>query len=435
MLPTASVQPSIDSTMAILELTDQDVSNILHATLTPSKEIDDPHRLFGRDRSLKLIERAFNSEGRHVFIYGDRGVGKTSLAKTAARLHHIEGEDPIYVPCAAGLSFGDIMQSVGRSRLEVARRLANSPVSGEMNLGYEGLKVGGKLSGNLPADIPKPSNLSEALDIIRFIANKSVGQQIIIVDEFDRLEDASEKILFAEMLKNTSAITTKVRFIFCGIGRNVDEVLGAHHSAGRYFEAIELEKLHHNFLWQILRNAADDLGVKIPDGVLTRIGIVSDGFPHFVHLIGECMFWAMHDDPERVETCSRKHYEEAIKGALQRAEPTLRLTYQKATEKTKHTTEYEEALWALADKSETRRQLTDIYEGSYKRIMFQRPEDRIILERDKFNQRLLNLRKETHQFIVVGHGAGWFSFAENQMRGYVRLKAENAGIELKPDTT
>lgn len=421
--------------MTIHNLTEQFVSDVLHDRLTPSKEIEDPDRLFGRGKSLRIIARAFNSEGRHIFIYGDRGVGKTSLAKTAARIHHIESEEPIYVPCSANITFGEVIQNIGRAKVDVLKRLSSKPVSGELQLGIEAFKIGGKLAGNAPNDIAQPENLNEALDIIRFVSNQSEGQQIVVIDEFDRIESGDEKNSFAELLKNMSAINSKIRFIFCGIGRSIDDVLGAHPSAGRYFEEIELEKLHHNFLWDILRTAANDLDVKIPDGVLTRIGVVSDGFPHFVHLIGECMFWAMHDDPETVTQCACRHYEDAIKGALQRAEATLRLAYQKATEKTKHTIEYEETLWALADKSETRRQLSDIYEASYKRIMKQRAEDKQALAREQFNHRLLNLRKDSHNNIVIGHGSGWFSFAENQMRGYVRLKAEHAGIELKPDTT
>ena len=53
--------------------------------------------------------------------------------------------------------------------------------------------------------------------------------------------------------------------------------------------------------------------------------------------------------------------------------------------------------------------------------------------KDTFNQRLLSLRLEGHGRIIVGHGAGWYSFRENLMRGYVRLQAENQQIELGRD--
>src|SRR4051794_10617154 len=61
--------------------------DILRTHLTSAKAISDPQYLRGRQAKLTQIDRAFNSPGKHVFIYGDRGVGKTSLALTAAVLH------------------------------------------------------------------------------------------------------------------------------------------------------------------------------------------------------------------------------------------------------------------------------------------------------------------------------------------------------------
>jgi hypothetical protein len=136
------------------------------------------------------------------------------------------------------------------------------------------------------------------------------------------------------------------------------------------------------------------MDVSIPKEILLRIGIVSDGFPHFVHLIGQCMFYAMNDDQAEVTKCQRSHYDAGIKEALQQTEPPLRAAYFRATEKTKNKLEYEETLWALADRAETRRQVSN---------------------------------------IIDGHGSGYFSFRENVMRGFVRLKAESEGVELIPD--
>jgi hypothetical protein len=99
--------------------------------------------------------------------------------------------------------------------------------------------------------------------------------------------------------------------------------------------------------------------------------------------------------------------------------------------KTKHTQDYEEALWALADTSSTRRQLSEVYDWSYKRITRKRL--RGMLTKEQLNQRLLALRKDSHGSVLVGHGSGWYSFRENILRGYVRLKAENEGVELGKD--
>lgn len=246
----------------------------------------------------------------------------------------------------------------------------------------------------------------------------------------ERLADKDDRNRFAELIKNLSTIDGDFRFIFCGIASDVDELLNSHESAGRILEAIKLEKLHHSELWKIITSAGDAVSLQIDREMLIRIGQISDGFPHYVHLIGEELFWRAFDDPAEVSRVSREHYLDAIKGALMRTEATLKNGYQRATQKSaKNTVEYEEALWAVADSTADRRQIQDIHGSSYLRIMEGRG-DRAALKRDQFNKRLLALYKDSHGRILIRHGSGWFSFRENIMRGYVRLRAEEQGVEL-----
>ncbi len=295
-----------------------------------------------------------------------------------------------------------------------------------MNLNYKGGEV---------TALSIPSTTSEAYDILQLVRQKRTGQILVVIDEFDRVR-REEKTAFAELLKNIGTQVEDFRLIFCGIGANVEEMLGEHGSTGRMFETVEVEKLSHDKLWQIIQSATAPLGVSIEQGILMRIGIISDGFPHFVHLIGECLIYAMLDDDAVVSKCERQHFETALSEALQKTEPYLRKMYTMATEKTKLQSEYEEALWALADRTETRRKLDDI-EASYKRIAEQRKTKGgakpTVMARNSLNHRLLRLREDNHANVVLGHGSGRFSFREGVMRGYVRLRAETEGVELSPE--
>jgi hypothetical protein len=149
----------------------------------------------------------------------------------------------------------------------------------------------------------------------------------------------------------------------------------------------------------------------------------------FLLVLSDQTFEVGFDDENEVTNSGPAHFKSAIKGALQRTEAALRAQYEKATRKTRNTADYEEALWALADSTSDKRQISEIYDSSYKWIMMKRT-GRTKLKREQLNQRYLSMRKDSHGCIVKGFGSGWFAFRENIMRGYVRLRAEAEGINL-----
>jgi uncharacterized protein len=79
--------------------------------------------------------------------------------------------------------------------------------------------------------------------------------------------------------------------------RQSDQLLTSHPSAGRILETIELKRLNHSDLWKILTVVAEKLNIELQQEALIRVSQISDGFPHYVHLIGEALFWSMFDDP------------------------------------------------------------------------------------------------------------------------------------------
>ena len=417
--------------MTIATITDEELKSVLAQNLSPSDSIRTPERLFGREQTLLTIDRAFNSPGRQIFIYGDRGIGKTSLARTAAYLHTGIENPPIYVMCGNTNNFAQTIQAIGNAVVPIEERLEKPSSGGSFNFMLPGGLGGAGVTEGLKAQtaIEAPKSLNEAFDVIRYVASKRKTTTIIIIDELERIENDSEHKKFAEFIRNIPELDANVRFIFCEIMHDVSELLQSHPSSGRILETIELKRLHHSDLWKILLAVARKLNVEVQEESLIRIGQISDGFPHYVHLIGECLFWSMFDDQEIVVKSGPKHFLAGINGGLQRTETALRVQYEKATRKTRNTEDYEEALWALADSTSDERQITEIYDASYKWIMMKRPQ-RKMLTREQLNQRYLSMRKNSHARIVTGFGSGWFAFRENIMRGFVRMRGELAGINL-----
>jgi uncharacterized protein len=169
------------------------------------------------------------------------------------------------------------------------------------------------------------------------------------------------------------------------------------------------------------------MSVKIPKDMNIRIGQISDGFPHYVHLIGEKILWAMFDDANNVSNARKIHFDSGITSAVREAEALPRVAYVRATEK--YTDDYKEVLWALADGPHLRRQTTEVYQKSYLPIMSKR-DGRQLLDKPKFSNRLNRLKTESHGEIIEASGGGWYQYSDNIVRGYVRLKAQQDGIEI-----
>ncbi len=61
----------------------EDFREKLDFLLHPSRHIEIPNQLYGRSRSLNDMRDSFETANVHPFIWGVRGIGKTSLAHTA----------------------------------------------------------------------------------------------------------------------------------------------------------------------------------------------------------------------------------------------------------------------------------------------------------------------------------------------------------------
>ncbi|NPD69657.1 ATP-binding protein (plasmid) [Lichenicola cladoniae] len=413
--------------MTIKGLEEEKFRQILAAHLTPSQPISSPEHLKGREHMLTQISRSFNSPGKHIFIHGDRGVGKTSLAQTAATLRQSSDAEPILVGCS-NPSFLAIVRDAVKRCLPVGDGVLQRKRETKLKAGIAGFGV--ELTRSIAAgNVPDVESVNDAVQLLKFVAEYHSTQPVIILDEFDQLTDDGERKLCAQMIKEVSDQRVNVKFIICGIGSSLVDLIGSHLSTGRYLAPYSLDRLTHDARWDILTSAATAMGVEIGHSFRVRIGQISDGFPSYIHLIGEQILWNMFDDETETSACAQTHFNEGVRQAVSEAQPTLKAIYEKATQK--YSNDYEEILWALADQHLMRRQTTDIYDKSYLRIMGERSSsDHPILSKPIFSQRLNSLKSARHGEIIVGTGAGWYEFRENIVRGFVRLKAESMGIEI-----
>lgn len=411
-------------------ITKEEVEEKLSKYLTPSQTISHQERLHGREKQLEMIRRALRSPGRHIFIYGDRGVGKTSLAKTAAFISQPSSQELALVACDQQGSFADFVQ-------DIAKKLYPEAVAVDRVVSEDtaGLSLGpiniGKSKSVEKGVIPQISTINDAVEVLRAVVVGYEFEPIVIIDEFDQLADQKDMKLFADLIKQVSDQEIGIRFIFCGIGSSLEELIGVHLSTDRYMTPVELEPLRHEARWAILENAAEAFGVGIDRETVIRVGHISDGFPYYIHLIGENIIWTMFDLIREVEAVDPEIFHIAITASIESSYTSLKIAYDTAVKKYKHSEEYEEVLWAVADGKLFERSTDDIYRNSYLPIMARL--EKTPIERRTFSQRLNSLKKDGHGKILETPRRSWYSFVENMIRGYVRLRAEKAGLQLGPD--
>ena len=392
--------------------------------LSPSEAIQTPELLKGRDRQLQDIRQAWHSGGRQIFIYGFRGVGKTSLAHTAAFQQQSTDAHPIILTCAEGATFFDLIHDMFSkgfpSDPREVKRVLNHGAS--LNVPH--------LSGELKQSIekgrvPAPKSINEAILLTEFLALAHSKSPVVIVDEFDLLKDKKEQGHWANFVKQIGDQKIGVKFIFCGIGESIEELLHAHESAYRYFHAVPLERLDFEPRLEIVTTAAKHLNISIDETTRMRIAKISDGFPHFIHLLCEKLFWIVFNDQAGQLAVSSDEFEAALTKAAEAIQPYLKRPYEKATRK--YSNACEEILWAVADHHQLQRPTRQIFE-SYVRIM--ETSGRKPLTQIQFYQRMNSLKTPAYGEILIGTRTGWYEFREKMLRGYARLRASQEGVEL-----
>jgi hypothetical protein len=277
------------------------------------------------------------------------------------------------------------------------------------------------------AGVTEPGSVNEAVRLMQFLCETYTPKPVIVVDEFDQVTSTSEQEYFATFIKHLSDRHVPARFIFCGIGESVEALMAAHGSADRYFHTVGLSQLPWEARFEIVTVAAEALGIEIDDTTVFRIARISDGFPHYVHFVSEKLFWRVFE-ANNGGVVTGELFELAMNDAAGAMEMRLRQPYETATQK--YNNDYEPVLWAAADGHELRRRSSDIYD-SYLRIM--RDCGYTPLDRSRFNQRINSLKRDSHASILTGTRAGWYEFTEKMIRGFVRLKAEQAGVVLEVD--
>lgn len=419
----------LETLRAVITHDQREFGRALSKVLSPAQPLQSEEYLRGRAEQLHGIEKALYAPGRHVLIHGLRGVGKSSLAQTAA-YKIAQGHDPIIVSCDPQSTFKSIIKDIfdeafGKDPRVVEEIRAKEGTLGVALKGFSGLLKG--TSSTKEKEIDEPLSVNDAVRVIQFLAETMKGKPVFVVDEFDLIQSPEVQRDFANLVKQVSDKHVEVCFIFCGIADSAEALMAAHGSADRYFHAVDLGKLPWDARIEIVETAADALGIEIDKTTVYRIAMICDGFPYYVHFISEKLFWRVFE-AQNGGKVTAELFVLAMEDAAGAMDMKLRGPYEKATQKYDDT--YSALLFAVADGHELRKRSSDIF-TVYLRVMNDLKKEPA--NRTQYNNRMNRLKSDAHGGILTGTRQGWYEFSEKMIRGYVRLKAEQANVSLSPD--
>jgi hypothetical protein len=303
-----------------VRLPEHQFGDLMKTVLSPSRAIQTPEWLKGRDKQLADIRRALHMEGRQIFIYGYRGVGKTSLAQTAALQHQSVDAHPITLGCTENGTFFQTIHDLFGKAFPSDPSVTKRTFSGGGGIKWSVLSAEMKASIEQGV-VPTLNSLNEAIALTEFVASLHSRQTVVILDEFDLIRSSQEQALFASYVKQIADQRINIRYFFCGIADSIDKFFGSHESTYRYFHTVKLDRLEFSPRLDIIHSAAKALGIEVDDNTASRIARISDGFPHFIHLVCEKLFWIVYNDPASGMKGSPDHYEQAVAEAVEDISP------------------------------------------------------------------------------------------------------------------
>ena len=283
---------------------------------SPSAPVDQSKLFAGRLDEVSEVINAVMQRGQHAIIYGERGVGKTSLANVLSDFLSrvgLDGLDSVIINCDGTTNFSSLWHKICRqmSVVNQSERMGFSPGTEDTTVFLDSL---------LPKKVTP--------DDVRVLFGR-VSAPTIIVDEMDRIEDRKTTTLLADTVKTLSDHSVDTTLILVGVADSVDGLIAEHRSIERALVQVRMPRMSRSELFEIIDKGLDEAGMTIDDGAKQQIADLSQGLPHFTHLLG--LHAAQHAIGEERKRLTEEDVKVAIHHAVAKTQQSTVNIYHHAT--------------------------------------------------------------------------------------------------------
>jgi Cdc6-like AAA superfamily ATPase len=254
-------------------LSDQEAAELrLNAgkVFLPASPISVLELFAGRQKEIERVFDAVSQSGQHAIVYGERGVGKTSLANIVAVLAPSRSVLVAKVNCESVDTFESMWKKVLR-QYTITSQSASAGFTPEVRQQVQNLE--GRITDAVTSDT------------LRVLFNGLGAELLVIFDEFDRLPAATVRS-FTDLIKTFSDNMVPATVLMVGVADNVSDLIHDHASIERALVQIPMPRMKSAELAQILANGAKALSMSFERESSAQIVQLSQGLPHYTHLVG-----------------------------------------------------------------------------------------------------------------------------------------------------
>ena len=294
---------------------------LVGSAFSPSAPITSQELFEGRTAQMAMLLRVAGQAGQHAVVYGERGVGKTSLAQVVRALLSTGGL-AVYFTCSTADTFGSIWT---RAFAEVQLTMQRPG----LGFGADD-KTTAAAASELLGDDPQPDDVRRALTILA-----DAGPVAAFVDEYDRIQDGAASTLFADTIKILSDQAIPATVVLVGVGDTVDDLVREHASVHRSLVQVQMQRMTGDEISGIVARGMEAAEMAVEQGFTAEVIRLSQGLPHYAHLLGQqAAYAALESGRAKV----LKHdVVRAVETALDQASETVRDAYHRATSSNRET--------------------------------------------------------------------------------------------------